>query len=187
MHEAVGAGAASVAAQLLAFYGEPVRYPPRFLHVQEALEGGDHILKFAQGKFSHGVLRDFSNQERARLREAAIAFIRQVCFWEGATHYQLLCVSPDAKRDAIKEHYRLLMALIHPDRRDPSVEPWPTGCAQRVNRASAVLCAEGLRQGYDQGLGKAEAGAPRPPQEPEREHIGELAREPRKGGLASAR
>src|ERR1700694_113072 len=146
MHEAVGAGAASVASRLLAFYREPVRFRPRFIHGQESLAGGDHILKFAHGKFSPCVLRDFSNQERARLRAAAIAFIRQVCFWEGATHYQLLCVSADAKRDAIKEHYRLLMALIHPDRQDPAVEPWPTGCAQRVNRAYAVLCDEGLRQ-----------------------------------------
>ena len=187
MHEAVGAGAASVAAQLLAFYREPVRYRPRFIHGQESLAGGDHILKFAQGKFSHGMLRDYSHQERTLLREAAIAFIRQVCFWEGATHYQLLCVSQDAKRDAIKEHYRLLMALIHPDRQDPAVEPWPTGCAQRVNRAYATLCDEGLRQGYDEGLRKTEAGATHSPQEPEPEHPGALAREPRKGGSARAR
>ena len=161
MHEAVRA--ASVASRLLAFFREPVRYRPQFIH-GEAIPDGHFVIKFAQGKFTHGLLRDMPNPERAELREAANAFIRQVCFREEATHYQTLCVPPDAKREAIKEHYHLLMALIHPDRQDAALEQWPTGCSQRVNRAYAVLSEEALRRGYDEGLRKTAAGATHQPE-----------------------
>ena len=156
MHEA--ARAASVASQLLAFLREPVRYRPRFIH-SGVLPDGQFVFRFAQGKFPHGLMRDLPNDERARLREAANAFIRQVCFREGSSHYHTLCVPPDAGSEAIKEHYHLLMALIHPDRQDAAQEHWPTGCAQRVNRAYAVLSDDELRRGYDEVLRKSSAGA----------------------------
>lgn len=163
MHEAVGSDAASVASRLLAFYRDPVRHRPRLTHGHETFAGGHHVLRFAQGKFPHGILRDLTRAQRDEVRAAARAFIRQVCFWEGATHYQVLCVPPGARREVVKEHYHLLMALIHPDRAEHETsgvsgderDPWPQGCAQRVNRAYEVLSAANLRHGYDAGLDKA--------------------------------
>lgn len=147
------AGAAAAAAQVLAFFKEPVRYRPRLTHGHEPIQGARHVFRFAQGRFPHSLMRDLSVPERERLREASIFFIRQVCLWEGATHYQMLGLAPDARRDAIKEHYHGLMALLHPDRLVPGV--WPTTAAQRVNQAYAVLSQDAARHTYDAELQKS--------------------------------
>ena len=153
MHEA---GAAVVAAQLLAFYKEPVRYRARLTHGREAFPGGLLVFRFAHGKFSHALMRDLTAAERERLRVAATFLIRQVCLWEGATHYQLLCVPANARRETIKEHYHGLIAVLHPDRREHGAGPWPPTAAQRVNQAYAVLCDEEQRRLYDAGLHAAQ-------------------------------
>jgi hypothetical protein len=152
MHEALGHDAASVARQLLDFLREPARHRPRYTRYRAAPPAGHHLLRFAQGRFPHALMRDLAKPERERLRQGACDFIRQVCFRDDATHYDVLCVSPDAKRDAIKENYHLLMALIHPDRQETLAAPWPTDFAQRVNRAYAVLADDASRRQYDAGL-----------------------------------
>jgi len=150
--------AATVVAQLLAFSKEPIRYRKRLTNGRETFPGGLTVFRLAQGRFPQGLLRDLSQSERERIRQAATVFIRQVCLWEGATHYQVLCVPPDAGRQAIKEHYHGLIALIHPDRQDPESEHWPAQAAQRVNRAYEVLSDEAKRHEYDAGLRKATPG-----------------------------
>ena len=161
MSPAHAAGAASVVAQLLAFLREPTRHRPRFTGARASVEGGHHIFKFALGKFPAGLAHDMPTHEREELRHAAIAFIRAVCFREGATHYEMLCVPADAKHEAIKENYHLLMALIHPDRAEGAREKWPADWAQRANRAYAVLADDAARTSYDKGLGVFETIASR--------------------------
>ena len=153
MSPAHAAGAASVVAQLLAFLREPARHRPRFTGGRASVEGGHHIFKFALGKFPPGLAHDMPTHEREELRRAAIAFIRAVCFREGATHYEMLCVPADAKHEAIKENYHLLMALIHPDRAEGAREKWPADWAQRANRAYAVLDDDAARRSYDKRPG----------------------------------
>ena len=155
MSRAAPAGTAPVVMQLLAFLREPAHCRPRFTVGRESLEGGHHVLRFAQGKIPPGVLGQTPTCTRTELKEAAAAFIRQVCLWDGATHYQLLCVSPDATRESIKENYHLLMALIHPDRRDKHEAPWPADCAQRANLAYGILGDDAKRRHYDASLAKA--------------------------------
>lgn len=156
MHEA---GAAVVAAQLLAFYREPVRHRPRLTHGREPFSGGLLVFRFAQGRFPQAMMRELSAAKRDSVREAALFFIRQVCLWEGASHYQVLCVPTGARRETIKDHYHGLMALIHPDRQDPRSAPWPPECAQRVNKAYEVLSDDARRREYDDGLHKARVGS----------------------------
>jgi hypothetical protein len=148
MREAPAARAASVAVELLAFYREPVRHRTRYLHGEQALPDGGVVFRLALGRFPHGWLRDMPAAGREEMRAAARAFVRQVCLWERATHYQLLCVSGDARRDAIRENYHLLIALIHPDRQEAASE-WPTGCSQRANLAYETLSDPARRHAYD--------------------------------------
>ena len=124
-----------------------------------------HAFKLAQGKFPARIAHELPTHEREKLRREAIAFIHMACFRPDATHYQLLNVPGDAKRDAIKESYHLLMALIHPDRAEGAREAWPADWAQRANRAYAVLADEAARAGYDRELRAAAAPAfvPRAP------------------------
>lgn len=156
MHEA---GAAVVAAQLLAFYREPVRHRPRLTHGREPFSGGLLVFRFAQGRFPQAMMRELSAAKRDSVREAALFFIRQVCLWEGASHYQVLCVPTSARRETIKEHYHGLMALIHPDRQDPGDAHWPAESAQRVNKAYEVLSDDARRREYDAGLHKSTVGS----------------------------
>ena len=151
MHDVHGPGAASVASELLAFLREPTRHRPDYIHGRVPLPDGHLILKFALDSFPHGWQRDMAAEDRAELREAAVAFVRQVCLWERATHYQVLCAADDAGPETLKENYRLLMALIHPDRQGDS-SAWPTGCAQRANEAYAVLSDAQARAAYDHGI-----------------------------------
>jgi DnaJ domain len=163
MPQAHGAGAASVVTQLLAFLRDPARYRAHFTTARASLDGGHHALKFAQGKFPPGLAHDLPTHEREELQRAAVAFIREVCFWDGATHYQLLCVAPEAKREAVKENYHLMMSLIHPDHAEGASEAWPAEWAQRVNNAYAVLAEMAARESYDRSLRIPESPRAREP------------------------
>ena len=151
------ADAAAVASKLLDFLREPARHRPRYINGQERISG-QWVFKFAQARFPHSVLRAFDRNDRQRIREAARAFIRQVCFRDAATHYEMLGVLPTTRPEAVKGNYHLLMALIHPDRQD-GAQAWPSACAQRVNQAYAVLSDERQRRDYDAGLAKLGNGA----------------------------
>ncbi len=166
MPPAHAAGAASVVTQLRAFLKEPEGNRSQFGAGRASFEGGHHVLRFAQGKFAPGLAHDLPTHEREELRTAAVAFIREVCFREGASHYQMLCLSADAKREAVKESYHLLMALIHPDRAEVAREAWPADWAQRANRAYAVLADEGARAAYDKALNVFATPSPRPRRAP---------------------
>lgn len=156
MTDAPGSGAASVASQLLAFFREPARFRPHYIHGDQRLPEGHVVLKFALGRFSRGWHRDLSHHDLEELSEAARAFVRQVCLWERATPYQVLCLGREAQRDAIKENYRLLMALLHPDRPEALAQAWPADCAQRVNDAYAMLFDADQRHVYDEGIRAAQ-------------------------------
>src|SRR5258708_25575297 len=158
MREVPDAGAAPVAAILLEFLKEPARLRPRFIHGHVPLPQGDHVFRFAQGRFPHGLMRDLLAPQRQAVREAANVFIRQVCLRDEATHYQVLCLPEDASAEAIKENYHLLMALIHPDLQDAPRRP--KGAAQRVNGAYEVLSGDARRGGYDQDMRRATAQRP---------------------------
>jgi len=152
-------GAASVAGQLLAFYREPALHRPPYIHGEAPLPDGQVVLRFALDRFPPGWLRELPERDREEVRDAAIAFVRQVCLWERATHYQVLCLEPDATHEAIRESYRLLIALIHPDRQDATGPGWPTGCSQRANQAHAVLADAQRRAEYDAGLRRSGGSA----------------------------
>ena len=150
MLEGREAEAAIVAARLKAFQANPAHLGPRFAGGAEALPEGGIVLRFAQGKIPAALAP--SRVEAQQLRGAAELFVRRVCLWERADHYQTLCARPDAPQETIKENYHLLMGLLHPDRQEGAEASWPESCAQRVNLAYATLGDAAARREYDARL-----------------------------------
>jgi hypothetical protein len=165
-----GKQAASAAAELLAFYREPALRRPGYLHGHTPMPHGTIVFRLALGRFPESI-QGLPQAERDEIRIAAAAFVRQACLWERATHYQVLCLEPDASPEQVREGYHLLIALIHPDRHDSG---WPAGCAQRANEAYAVLSDAARRAQYDERLVRGhpgpafDAAAPAPQQPPRR-------------------
>lgn len=106
------------------------------------------VLKLALGRhveFSDPALKRVS---AATLRAAAAARIRQFHFRTDATLYQVLGVTPNATEQEIKEAFRFLMQLIHPDRQGARRE-WPDAFAARANHAYAILRNVDSRAKFD--------------------------------------
>jgi hypothetical protein len=150
MLEGREAEAAIVAARLRAFQANPAHLGPRFAGGADPLPEGGILLRFAQGKIPAALAP--SRFEAEQLRSAAELFVRRVCLWDGADHYQALCARPDAPQETIKENYHLLMGLLHPDRQEGAGASWPESCAQRVNLAYAALGDAAARREYDARL-----------------------------------
>ena len=51
-----------------------------------------------------------------RLTAAARFFVEQVMLTQGADHYRVLGVDPQASTATIRDHYRWLIRWLHPDR-----------------------------------------------------------------------
>src|SRR5689334_13475032 len=103
---------AAVAERLKAFLDDPRRAGPRYLEGAEPFPDGGIVLRLAQGKVPASL------HDAERVRSAAVRFVRRVCLYEHANHYQILCANRDAPVEAIKENYHLLMSLLHPDRQE---------------------------------------------------------------------
>lgn len=101
------------------------------------------ILQLAAGK---------SDDERsASLQPAAAFFVRAALTYPGADHYTLLGVERSSDAATIKEHYRLMMRLVHPD--FASTVPgaaWPPDAATRLNLAYGTLASPEKRARYDE-------------------------------------
>ena len=78
--------------------------------------------------------------------DAAVLYIQQILFKDGADSYRLLGVDADADADTVKEHYRWLMRWLHPDRHP---ERWEAVYSERVNRAWNSLNSPQRRRDYD--------------------------------------
>lgn len=82
------------------------------------------------------------------VQEAARFFVRRVMLRADGDHYTVLGTKPDADAATLKEHYRLMMRLTHPDRQSAG-ELWPPDAASRVNLAYQVLGSAVERATYD--------------------------------------
>ena len=138
-----------IADLLQRYYRNPMRYRAQTPRDALALGHLDVVLRLALGlpvEFSDPVLRKPATV--AEIKHAADFYIRQKFFREGATHYDILGLAPDASADAVRENFRLVMQLIHPDRHGVDT-PWPESFAARANRAYAVLKSPETRADYD--------------------------------------
>ena len=142
------AAADRTAKLLLWFVCDPLRYRSEVRRRDAPPLAGEIVLKLALGRPVA-----FDNPELVRmrataLRDAAAAYVRQVLFRPDATPYQTLGLPPGASAPAIKENFRLLMRLVHPDRQD--AQPlWPDAFAARANHAYAILRNDESRAALD--------------------------------------
>ncbi|RYF13491.1 MAG: hypothetical protein EOO30_21135, partial [Comamonadaceae bacterium] len=95
-------------------------------------------------------------RREAQVREAASFFIRAAMLYPGADHYALFGLESRKEPVDLKERYRLVMRLIHPD--FAVAGEWPADAAIRVNRAYDVLSSPMQRRAYDEQLA-AQRGA----------------------------
>lgn len=105
------------------------------------------------------------------VQAAACYFVRAGLLHATADHYTLLGLTPDATADVIKDRYRLMMRLLHPDFAQADGPHWPSDTAARVNRAYEVLSDPIKRQPYDEARRA-------PPMQPERPEYAAMAKAP---------
>lgn len=85
------------------------------------------------------------------LLAASYFFIHQFLFVHGEDHYRVLGLPVDADMDSIRQRYRLLIGLFHPDRIGAEAQ-WEAQFVRRLNRAYGVLKHPQQRRAYDRQL-----------------------------------
>ncbi len=87
-----------------------------------------------------------TGESEAQLLDAAEFFVLQVCFTPGIDSYRILGANRDDPIARIREHYRLLVRWLHPDRNS---DAWQTVFLDRVNGAWRDLRSADGRAEYD--------------------------------------
>jgi hypothetical protein len=82
------------------------------------------------------------------VRQAARYFVRTAMLRPANDHYTLMGIKPETDTPTLREHFRLLIRLTHPDFLNEE-EGWPADAAARVNRAHDVLTSPVMRAKYD--------------------------------------
>ena len=130
---------------LLQFANERFRLPEAFNLVSN--EVGKAVIQLAAGKsvdYLDGAHALDTAQVAAR-REAATRFVSGIMLAESSNYFMTLGVSPDVDSSTVRDNFRRLMALVHPDAHPVG---FPPDAASRVNRAYAVLSEAGSRAAY---------------------------------------
>ncbi len=138
-------------------------------------EAGRLILLLAAGKSASvpGV-EDNDSARISGLMAAARRVVSEVFLAPGADYFLNLGLSPDATNEEIRDHFRRLMAIVHPDAQPVG---FPPDAAVRVNRAYGILSSQADKTLYPDSLvapagaserrarvrGEAPPATPRPP------------------------
>lgn len=143
---------AALGACLLDFQAYPGRYPLALREPRLLFDHGTAVLTLASGRAAEGLPQDDALQDQ--LRNAARYFVRTAMLRPGADHYTLMGLRPGFDPAMLREHYRMLMRLTHPDFAG-GARVWPPDAATRINQANDVLSSSVNRQNYDRTLGDA--------------------------------
>src|SRR5690606_23468567 len=91
-----------------------------------------------------------SGHDAAQLVEAARFFVQQVLLAEDADAYRVLGADRHADQATLRDHHRLLLRWLHPDRTDGP--QWESALTARVNQAWNLVRSPSARERYDQAL-----------------------------------
>jgi hypothetical protein len=155
--EPASPSASELHAVLLDYFSAPGKYQLTLRQPALLFSSVPEILHIAAGRGASA-----NTSKAPEVREAAVFFIRAALLYPGADHYALLGLPSRTEPADLKERYRLLMRLIHPDFAAAGLAAWPADAAVRVNRAYEVLSSPLARREYDEQI--AGARAQRPPQ-----------------------
>ncbi|UHH08581.1 DnaJ domain-containing protein [Luteimonas fraxinea] len=111
-------------------------------------DGMTELLSIASG--SPAALRAASartGSAAAELQEAARFFVQQVLLIADADAYRVLGVTPGASKTLVRDHHRLLLRWLHPDRDGDG--QWDSTLSFRVNWAWRHLRNDAARRAYD--------------------------------------
>jgi len=135
---------------LLDFEELPGRYPLALREPRTLFDNSREVLLLALGRPVEGLILD-RGLDAPRLQRAACFFVRTAMLRTGIDHYTLLGLQPGFDKDDLRDHYRMLIRLTHPDVAISSAG-WPAGAATRLNLANDVLSSPVSRAAYDQAL-----------------------------------
>ena len=152
---------AALGACLLDFEAFPGRYPLAMREPRLLFDHGTEVLVLASGRPAEGLPQDEALQ--VQLRKAARFFVRTAMLRPGTDHYTLLGLKPAFDSATLRDHYRMLMRLTHPDFSGGG-RFWPADAATRINQANDVLASPMGRQNYDRTLGGSKHALWPPPQ-----------------------
>jgi DnaJ-domain-containing protein 1 len=149
---------------LLEFHRTPGKYPLIRRQPSLLFASVKDVLQIASGRAPDA---DDIVAPAAHVQKAAGFFIRSALLYPDADHYALLGLDASTDAAAIKERYRQMMRLMHPDFADaPSGADWPADAATRVNQAYDILSSPSRRRAYDDARDPPAAPAA-PPSRPE--------------------
>jgi hypothetical protein len=124
---------------LLDFERSPGRYPVALREPRPLFEHIGSVMLLASGRPVQGLPAAAVNG--LELHRAARFFVRTVMLRPGSDPLTLLGLRPDFEPAQLREHYRLMIRLTHPDF-EVAGERWPAGAATRVNLAHDLLSRE---------------------------------------------
>lgn len=121
---------------LLDFERSPGRYRVVLREPRPLFERIGSVMLLAAGRPVEGLPAAAANA--FELRRAARFFVRTVMLRPGSDPFTLLGLKPGFEPAQLREHYRLMIRLTHPDF-EAAGEGWPADAATRVNMAKDLL------------------------------------------------
>jgi DnaJ-domain-containing protein 1 len=143
--------------RVIAFQKDTARYRPMLDRERGATMGAPLIIKLALGKAAIKPEKLPNGVNQHSLMLASCFFVAEAFTANPKDYYRVLGVPRDASETQIKEHYRYLMLLTHPDR--PSEYVWPKHVVPAITAAYEALNDPYQRGRYDQDIDAIAAGA----------------------------
>lgn len=119
----------------------PGRFALNLRQPNIAFQNFDKVIAWAQGKIG-----DTRVAKGDDLQKASVFFVQRVCFRVENSHYDVLGLDREFSLDALRQRYRALINLTHPDK---NIAGLPSDAAVRINKAYDVLRSAEERASYD--------------------------------------
>lgn len=126
-------------------------------------EVGQSVIMLALGRMPSAYLGLVADDKVSDLRQqTARQLVARWFLAREATLYASLGVAPDCSHEMLRENYRRLIGLVHPDTRPVG---FPEDSASRVNMAYSVLADAERRASYDASMAPLTQQTPSPLQQ----------------------